>query len=315
MNVKLKAALWRFAGFFKPGRSRVGELPSDVIQYLSPDNPFLKELKKRYAVFSESPHSNWEFWENKVNLLKFRGENDYVSQAYFLNTTRRYELTLAYAEALDTLGLFDLLKEDELFGVKTWEFVPGKLISRDLIDSIIEITFLSQTLGFKLNDRFRILDIGAGYGRFSHRFTTAFPNGSATCIDAVPTSTFLSNFYLKFRNCDRAKVVSLDRVADLQNGTYDLAMNIHSWTECTKQFIAFWLDRLCDLKVPYLFIVPHFGNLSTHETDGSSLTYDDELERRGFKLVLKQRKFHKSKFVDSMGVFPADYWLFKREIK
>ena len=58
--------------------------------------------------------------------------------------------------------------------------------------------------------------------------------------------------------------------------------------------------------------MPHFANLSTKEPDGAVATYDDELERRGFKLVLKQRKFHRSKLVDSCGVFPADYRLYKR---
>ena len=315
MNVTLGTAYWRFKGFLKPGKSSVGNLPPETLHYLSRDNPFLNKLKSRYAQATHLPHSFWAPWENKVNLLKFRGENDYVSQAYFQKTDRRYEMSCAYVEATDELGLYNLFTEDKLFGVKTWEFVPGKLVSRDLLDSVLEITFLKTALGLNLSDNVRLLDIGAGYGRFAHRFTTAFENSHVTCIDAVATSTFISDFYLKFRGCKRTTVVAFDQLKDLKPGSFDVASNIHSWSECTKAFIAWWLDRLCDLKVPYLFHVPHTETLATIEADNSSQTYDDELEKRGFKLVLKQRKFQKSKCVDQVGLFPTDYRLYKRELK
>ena len=314
IKVALNAAYWRLRGHIKPGTSRVGDLPPDVLSYLTRNNPALVDLKKRYASVTNVPHSFWASWEDKVNLLKFRGENDYVSQAYHRKTERRYEMSCAYVETTDQLGLFDGFTEDQLFGVKTWEFIPGKLVSRDLLDSVLEITFAKEAMGLDLKDNIRLLDIGAGYGRFAHRFTTAFKNSSVTCIDAVATSTFISDFYLKFRKCDRAKVVAFDRLSDLPAGSFDVAANIHSWSECTKEFIAWWLDRICDLKIQYLFHVPHTETLATIEADGSSKTYDDELERRGFKLVLKRRKFYRSKCVDRVGLFPTDYRLYKRDL-
>ncbi len=315
MKVALGTAYWRFKGYLKPGTSRVGYLPLDVLRHLSRYNPALVYMKRRYAAATHLPHSFWAPWENKVNLLKFRGENDYVSQAYFQKTDRRYEMSCAYVEATDELGLYNRFTEDQLFGVKTWEFVPGKLVSRDLLDSVLEITFVKNALGLDLKAPVRLLDIGAGYGRFAHRFTTAFEHSQVTCIDAVATSTFLSDFYLKFRGCQRATVAAFDQLPNLKPGSFDVASNIHSWSECTKEFVAWWLDRLCDLKVPYLFHVPHTETLATIEADNSSKTYDDELEKRGFKLVLKQRKFQKSKCVDQVGLFPTDYRLYKREIK
>ena len=315
VKVALGTAYWRFKGHLKPGTSRAGDLPAEVLAHLTRDNPALVDLKKRYASATHLPHSFWAPWENKVNLLKFRGENDYVSQAYFQKTDRRYEMSCAYVEATDELGFYHLFTEDQLFGVKTWEIVPGKPVSRDLLDSVLEITFLKNALGLGLKDNLRLLDIGAGYGRFAHRLTTAFENSQVTCIDAVATSTFLSVFYLKFRGCQRAKVVAFDHLKDLPAGSFDVASNIHSWSECTKEFIAWWLDRLCDLKVPYLFHVPHTETLATIEADNSSKTYDDELAKRGFKMVLKQRKFHRSKCVDQVGLFPADYRLYKRDVK
>ena len=41
---------------------------------------------------------------------------------------------------------------------------------------------------------------------------------------------------------------------------------------------------------------------------------DDELERRNFKLVLKQKKFHRSQLVHEAGIFPTEYRLYKREL-
>lgn len=314
MRVALGSAYWHFKSFFKPGASEVGNLPPEIIRELSQDNPRLKELKDRYARQTQFAHSFWGSWEKNVNLLRFRGEDDYVSQAYFRQNTRRYELSFAYVESTDDLGLLNLLEDDPLFGVKLWEFVPGKPVSRDLLDSILEIAFLQKALGFQFKDRLRVLDIGAGYGRFAHRFNTVSPNSSITCIDPIATSTFLSEFYLKFRKCHGTDVVPFDQLTGLQGRAFDLATNIHSWSECTKQFIAFWLDRLCDLNVPYLFIVPHKEALETVETDGTHLTYDDELERRNFKLVLKQKKFYRSRLVDQAGIFPTEYRLYKRVV-
>ena len=156
-QVAFETWLWRTLGHFKPGKSRVGDLPPEALAYLTLQNPALRDLKERYSRFTGAPHSSWSSWEEKVNLTKFRGENDYLSQAYFTRTTRRYEMTCAYAEATDELGLLDRFTEDDLFGVKTWPFLPGKPVTRDLLDSVIELTWLSKALGFGLNDSFRIL--------------------------------------------------------------------------------------------------------------------------------------------------------------
>lgn len=312
MRVELGSRIVQLRSLFKPGASTVGNLPPEALRELVPDNPRLLALKDRYSKNTELPHSFWNSWEKHLELTRFRGEDNYVSQAYIRQNTRRYELSYAYIEATDSLGLLDKLSEDDLFGIKLWEFVPGKRVSRDLLDAILEITFLKQAMGFNFEDRLRVLDIGAGYGRFAYRFNTVSPASKITCIDPIATSTFLSEFYLKFRKCPGTDIVPFDEFSSLQGRTFDVAANIHSWSECTKQFIGWWLDRLVELKVPYLFIVPHVPELETVETNGLHLTYDDELEKRGFKLVLRRQKFSASKLVQSAGIFPTDYRLYQR---
>jgi len=291
----------------------MGNVPPEAVSYLTRDNPRLQELKERYPKFTKWPHSCWTPWEDKVDLLRFRGENDYLSQAYFKDTLKRYEMSTAYVEMIDQMGLLKTLQEDNLFGVKTWDIIPDHPVTRDLLDSIIEITFLKEMLGWDRGQAVRVLDIGAGYGRFAYRFTNTFPAGDVTCIDAIPTSTFLCEFYLKFRQAAaRTRVVPFDEVDHLGDRPYDLAINIHSWSECTLEFIRFWLGRVRDLKIPYLFVVPHFQDFSTKEPDGSNQSYFEELGKHGFKEMLHQRKFQRSTVTDRYGVYPADYWIFKR---
>jgi SAM-dependent methyltransferase len=311
--VSLETAVWRWLGKLTVGASRSGELAPETRTYLSPSNPVLTGLKARYAAVGGPEHSFWSFWEAKINLLKFRGESDYLSQAYFRNTQKRYELTSAYVEMIDADGWLRYLTEDRLFGVKTWDVLPGVLVTRDLLDSIIELHFLKEALGWKEKDDLRVLDIGAGYGRFAHRFVHLFPRGQIDCIDAIATSTFLCQFYLEFRGCAaQAHVVPFDRRSDLKSGAYSLALNVHSWSECSLPFVREWLGLLRDLRVPYLFIVPHRDDLTTKETDGSSKPYFDAMRRCGFRLVRKQRKFARSIVVDRAGIFPTNYYLFER---
>ena len=60
----------------------------------------------------------------------------------------------------------------------------------------------------------RILDIGAGYGRLAHRMVSAFPNiQTYFCTDAVAISTFISEYYIRFRKLENnTKIIPLDDI-------------------------------------------------------------------------------------------------------
>ncbi len=100
---------------------------------------------------------------------------------------------------IERLGLLERLDEDGLFGVHTF-IVDGRRVSRDLLDSALELAFLDRHLGISRPPVQTILDIGAGYGRLAHRAVTAFPETVRyLCTDAIATSTFLCESYLGFR--------------------------------------------------------------------------------------------------------------------
>jgi SAM-dependent methyltransferase len=213
--------------------------------------------------------------------------------------------------SIDRLRLLDRLDEDGAFGCHVFEAL-GRTCSRDLIDSVIELNFLEQVLGLSSRPDLHVLDIGAGYGRLAHRTTAAFPRARYTCVDAVPTSTFLSERYVEFRGIgDRVSVIALDEFeATLEPGSVDLAINVHSFPECRLEAIEWWVARLRGLGVPYVLIVPNtsedaFPRLMT--IDGKD--FAPVLARYGYTL-----RVHRAKYDDAAlhpyALNPAQLYLF-----
>ena len=272
-----------------------GPAPPDADRQLRDDHPALQDLRHRYARFNPSLERSQRWSEpsaaRHAQLRHFRGESLYLwhyreSEAV---TRRKYEAYLNYLEARDGAGLFRHLTEDGALGCWTFDF-PGKpTVSRDLLDSINELHFLDRHLQVLSRPGLRILDIGAGYGRLAHRCVTAVPQlADYCCVDAIPESTFVCRYYLGYRQCaPPARVVPLDcLVAELVPGAFDLAVNIHSFSECPRQAIGWWIGQLQRLRVANLLIVPNDGDqLLSSETDGSRRSFDDLLAAAGYRRV------------------------------
>lgn len=216
------------------------DLPPGAERELRPDHPRLLELRERYArcQLPMPMHTMWQanFLERELQLGAFRGDNPYVWQ--FRNVgadaRRKYYLYLRDVASRDTRGLLKRLEEDGLFGCWTFDFPDWPLVSRDLLDSINELYFLDRQLNlFGGSCRgWTVLDIGAGYGRLAHRALTAVPDIRYVCSDAVPESSFLCEYHLRFRGCmDRAEVVPLDELQRLDGRCFELAVNVHSFSE------------------------------------------------------------------------------------
>ncbi len=229
------------------------DLPNDAIKYLKRNNPRLIELKNNYLSHKIN-HSFWENWMDLFNLTSFRGNIIYLSDQR--KSKLNYLITAVYVEMEDKLNLLNTLKEDKLFGAVNYEFLDIK-ISRDLLDSVLQINFIEENLKISEIPDLSVLDIGAGYGRFAHRLVTAMPNVRVYCTDAVPESTFICEYYLSFRNVqDRAITIPFNEIEKfLDNNTIDIATNINSFPECTLEFIEWWLDLLKKYKIKYLIII------------------------------------------------------------
>jgi len=294
--------------FLSYNESRV---PEETRKYLTQNNPRLKDLQIRYSNFDKRVTDPFVWTDDLVTpneMLHFRGEV-YVWQLMGINMNPfSYALTTYYIKAIDYLGLLDSLEEDDLFGIHTFN-IDNKLVSRDLLDSILEIYFLEKHLNISTFANCNILDIGAGYGRLAHRMLYAFPNiGQYFCTDAIPMSSFLCEYYLWARDLgDRATIVPLDEVEKvLQSEPIDLAINIHSFSECKISAIEWWLSSLAKNKVKYLMIVPNSSELYTN--DGTN--FGKIIDKYNYKLIAKEPKYGDS-IVQKYGMSPEDYYLFK----
>ncbi len=292
-------------------------LPEGAETYLQPNNARLKELQARYAEFDGEvmvPLLWKEGYVRPDDLRYFRGDNPYVWQLRGQNLNiMAYALTTYYVKSIDRLGILQLLEEDHYFG--NWTFlIDGREISRDLLDSITEIYFLDRHLSVSSLSGLTILDIGAGYGRLAHRMVEAFPNiQTYFCADAVAISTFISEYYLRFRKLEnRAKVVPLDDIeSTLENHAVDVAVNVHSFSECSIPAIEWWLSLLEKYRITYLMIVPnaldHGGELllTNARQDIRKI-----VEKHGYKLIVKEPKF-RDPVIQKYAINPTCYYLFE----
>lgn len=225
--------------------------------------------------YRESPfrHTFWAKHVPTVNLETFRGQFHYLGQH---ETANEYASTLHRLREHDDWHLLDTLIEDDAFGVLSF-VIDGQRVSRDLLDSVEEI-YLLRKLGWQPNDQIRILDIGAGYGRLAHRLSAAMPNSTIWSIDAVAESTWLCEGYLGYRGVEQ-RVVPFDEREALDIGRFDVATNIHSWTECSTDAVQWWLNLIVRLGIPSLVFI----GLHTHTTDGVDI--NAMIQGSGFQVV------------------------------
>jgi len=295
-------------------------LPDGAAGYLTVENTRLKELRLRYSRFQAKasiPVVWTDEYVQSYDLQSFRGDNCYVWQTRDPNCAEiNYCLTAYYVQSIDSLGLLEKNNEDGLFGVYAYD-VGSVRISRDLLDSTVELHFLEKHLKLSQIEELKILDIGAGYGRLAYRTVNTFPNVSKyLCTDAVPESTFISEYHLKFRGVDgKVTVVPLDEIEkQLQLHKIDLAINIHSFSECSLESIEWWLSLVAGAEIKHLFIVP---NSSDHGGEKLALNSGEDfsslVEKYGYKLQIKAPKYD-DPLVQQYGVSPTYYYLYQLEL-
>lgn len=297
-------------------------LPADAERVLSSTNPRLQELRAAYASTGLPPvtvASRWsaEAVESFLDLRYFRGES--LITWHYRELPRVSELKffilLSYVKQRDQLDLLKRLGEDGAFGCWSFEYPGHGVVSRDLLESINEISFLEREIGISARDRISVLDIGAGYGRLAHRFVEAFDQvDDYCCVDAIPESSFLCDYYLRFRGTSPpARMVGLHRIeATLAPGSFDLAVNIHSFSECPYEAVAWWIELLGRLEVPRLLIIPnHPTELLSLEADGSHRDFHPALAAAGYALKVRQPVLDDPAVRSLMGV-EDQFHLFER---
>ncbi len=295
---------------------RDGSLPAGADTELRTDNARLLELRGRYSDFGDSVTRPLVWTEGLLrpeDLKFFRGDNAYVWQVRGRDMNPlSYALTTYYLRSIDRLHLFDCLTEDEYFGIFTFD-VGGRLVSRDLLDSISELNFLDRELAIGGRRGVNILDIGAGYGRLAHRAAQGLPDlGTYFCTDAVAASTFLAEYYLRFRGVQsRTRVVPLDEIEQrLATTKIDIAVNIHSFSECQASSVDWWVALLARYYVPHLLIVPNVVKSAEQLINHAGEDFGAVIARHGYRLRKMAPKYA-DPTVQQYGVAPTYYHLFE----
>jgi SAM-dependent methyltransferase len=286
--------------------------------YLQRDNPRLLELRRLSAELDETlkkPLIWTEEYAAGMELTHFRGHSNWVWQLGHQSLHKSaYLLAAYYILANDRLGLMRKFTEDGAFGAITYK-VAGRRLSRDLLDSILEIDFLDRHIKIASHPGLSVLDIGAGYGRLAHRMLSALPSvTNYLCADVVPESSFVCEFYLRFRGLEgRFKIVpAKDIDQELESATVSLAVNIHSFSECTLNAVQWWLDRLAAHQVKYFMIVPnacgHGGEVLRNHAGEDMLPL---IERSNYQLLVREPKYADPE-LQKFALNPTWYWLFER---
>jgi SAM-dependent methyltransferase len=239
-----------------------------------------------------------------IDPNRFRAHNQYLEQA----PAYPYDALARFVET-HWSWMIEMMNEDDAFGCVTHRLADGRVVSRDLLDSCCEIGFLHDihAIEWRMPSTV-VLDIGAGYGRLAHRMLSVHPKtvANVVCTDAIEVSRKCCADYLTFRKVEGSRwaVIVPELVPHMSR--VDLAVNIHSWSECSMAEVAGWLKVLAELNVPRLFIVPHeptFGTYSHERGGGGGLSYLPEIARAGYRLAWKW---------EGPEVCPRTYALFER---
>ncbi|HJU05654.1 MAG TPA: putative sugar O-methyltransferase [Nitrospiraceae bacterium] len=275
-------------------------------------NPKLLSLYERYHARTPYLRITSPLWHHIPHQMDLRNFRDHCGYLWTTESAFRYKTAARYVSRFDQFNLLRLFGEDNAFGCRTYRW-NGVDISRDKLDSITEIYYLIRRFGLNVCDQVKVLDIGAGYGRLAHRFTTLFKRAEYYCVDAIPISTFLCEFYLRFRKAKRTHVVPFDQLDTLAQHRFDFAINVHSFPEQTSDSIECWMSLLDSLDLKRLVVVDHTGRWLTMEhPDNHWSCYFPILQKHGWSLIDARPKYE-TVFGHVFGIYPeAVYALFAR---
>lgn len=243
----------------------------------------------------------------RLDISNFRSDNVYVWQSRN-SQENQYLISFLLAKLQDHGKLLEAVSENGTFGVEAFEFF-GEKVSRDRIDSSLEINFLTECVSLEKIRNFRILDIGAGYGRLAKNLCSVFPEVKVNCVDSVPISTAISEYYLKAQiDCGQVKIYDLAGLREISVNSIDLATNIHSFSEMSLESVRNWVKFLREKNVPRLFVVPNPSELRLN----SGEDFQHIFEEYGYAIKFKRPKFPLG-INPSLLLYPSNYYYLEME--
>lgn len=269
-----------------------------------------EELHKIYTEKKLYP-DDLGVWSQKhlkdINLSLYRADNVYVWQTRNVKA-ENYLVSFLLTKLKDDANLLGLLNEDGKFGVSSYEFM-GVTVSRDLLDSVLEINFLIKMIGRETLSQSKVLDIGAGYGRLAKNLAKVFPEIHIGCIDSIPISTAISEFYLKDEIASKQiEVLDLTQIKSIAEKKYDLAVNVHSFSEMSLASVENWVKLLNEAEIQRVFVVPNPKDLKLNSGEDFSSIF----LKYGYSIETRIDKYPRG-IPEQHLLYPASYFYLVRK--
>jgi len=205
----------------------------------------------------------WRTWEEQVRVVLplFAQSPAYVHQPDYAQDELESVCEALQQCDIDVAGK----QRDAEHGGRVYATRALGPVTRMWVDSAVEIMFLRRTLAQCCIDMktLDVLDVGAGYGRLAVAMRPFVK--SYTCVDPVSTSVEVCKQYTARYAAD-VEVFDIPTFrATVRH--YDLAVNVHSWNECSLRQVENWLLALEALRVPLLFTVSHCQGEEAYRAD------------------------------------------------
>lgn len=223
-----------------------------------------EEIHRIGISIKDHPLSNLALWNDYQNRVKNEIHNFasdlFITQNY---PDSWYERCAKFVSTIpDHKDFLRFKTEDVKFGAKSVSTSTLGDVTRAWLETCIEIDFLKRHMPIEIK---RAVDIGAGYGRLAVGMNRAFPKCDIACVDAVPVSTFICKNYIKFTG-NLSRTITLNELD--QENDIDLAINVHSWNECSRDQVIKWIDECVRMNSKFLFAVSHDSSWYTWDRNG-----------------------------------------------
>lgn len=205
-----------------------------------------------------SEKSMWNFWE--VLVRANIGDGDFQVAKNHLYVAQPSPNDADYeslAKLVKSIPLHRFVRQHQCLDMKYGALgIPTSLglVNRMWLDAVIEADFIRRHCG----NFDSVLEIGSGYGRLALLLPLMLPIDNYYCVDAVPISTYLCEWYIA-QNNGMAQTLTISELPDVKA---NLVINIHSWSECSRDQVSGWLEVVDACGAEWLFTKPHDENFS-----------------------------------------------------
>ena len=201
----------------------------------------------------------WTEWQATVmdGLPNYCADRLFVLQS--CTNPAEVEHVLSIVKRNGELIDVDGSQRDAQYGAMLFDTKYGK-VTRMWADSNVEYDFLQRHLNKFFLQNATVMDVGAGYGRLAVSMSPHVKQFIA--VDSIPVSVACCKDYVAtWARTDNIQILSVEDLYLMykQNKVpkIELAMNIHSWNECSLETIEEWLQTLVKFNTDFLFTVSH----------------------------------------------------------